>query len=90
MGLQGSEAENETMSQLESYETLFLSGFKICKIWKTCTDLMDINRINVNVTLACTLGDISYIVFPYNIKNNYFLSKSCDLLRGKKTYFLLF
>ena len=89
MGLQGSEGENETMSQLESYETLFLSGFKICKIWKTCTDLMDINRTNLNETLACTLEDISYIVFPFNIKNNYFLSKSWGLLRGKKIYFLL-
>ena len=34
LGLQGSEPENETMSQLESHEVLFLSGLKICKSWK--------------------------------------------------------
>ena len=30
LGFQGSEPENEIMSQLESHELLFLSGFKIC------------------------------------------------------------
>ena len=30
-----SEPKNETMSQLESHEILFLSDFKICKICKT-------------------------------------------------------
>ena len=65
LGLQGSESENETMSQLESHGILFLSGLKLCKIWRIVvyTDLMDINWTSVNESLSCTLGDISSTVF---------------------------
>ena len=42
LGLQGSEPENETMSQLESHGILFFLGLKVCRSWKS---LAQIERI---------------------------------------------